>query len=59
MWKESGTHHNKYDVKVVKDEENVRHIPRLFSKTCFFILFFDESIKRGNKKKERGWKFLA
>ena len=58
MWKEPGTHHNKYDVKVVKDEENVTHIPRLFSKTCFF-LFFDESIKRGNKKKERGWKFLV
>ena len=49
-------HHDKHVVTVVKDGETEGHIPRLFSKTCFFILLFDELKKAfttGKREKKR------
>ena len=48
--------HDKHVVTIVKDGETEGHIPRLFSKTCFFILLFDELKKAfttGKREKKR------
>ena len=54
--REPGNQHDEHAVKVLKDDEIVGHIPRLFSKTCTLILLSGGSMivcvtgKRENKR---------
>ena len=55
--REPGNQHDEHAVKVLKDGEIVRHIPRLLSKTCTLILLAGGSMKvcvTGERDNKRG-----